>query len=103
MTDTILWDKCLSAFNSLLSEKQMRTWFHPLEVIRKDKTLNVIAPNKFVMDVIENDFLVLIKDTVMNVSLNQVSEILLSLPVHEKTQPNEPALTETNKKNTQRV
>ena len=48
MTDTILWDKCLNAFNSVLSEKQMRTWFHPLEVIRKDKTLNVVAPNKFV-------------------------------------------------------
>ena len=27
-----------------------------LEVIRKDKTLNVVAPNKFVKDVIENDF-----------------------------------------------
>ena len=98
MTDTILWDKCLSAFNSLLSEKQMRTWFHPLEVTRKDKTLNVIAPNKFVMDVIKNDFLLLIKDTVINQSSNQVSEILLSLPAHEKTQPKEPALMETNKK-----
>ena len=89
MTDTILWDKCLNAFNSVLSEKQMRTWFHPLEVIRKDKTLNVVAPNEFVKDVIENDFLLLIKDTVLSESSNQVSEILLSLPTPQKTQRSE--------------
>ncbi len=98
MTDTILWDKCLNAFNSVLSEKQMRTWFHPLEVIRKDKTLNVVAPNKFVKDVIENDFLLLIKDTVLSESSNQVSEILLSLPVPQKTEQNQPNSTTTNKR-----
>ena len=97
MTDTILWDKCLNAFNSVLSEKQMRTWFHPLEVIRKDKTLNVVAPNKFVKDVIENDFLLLIKDTVLNESSNQVSEILLSLPTPKKTQRSESGSATTNK------
>lgn len=98
MTDTILWDKCLNAFNSVLSEKQMRTWFHPLEVIRKDKTLNVVAPNKFVKDVIENDFLLLIKDTVISESSNQVSEILLSLPTPKKIQPNESGSAAANKK-----
>ena len=97
MTDTILWDKCLNAFNSVLSEKQMRTWFHPLEVIRKDKTLNVVAPNKFVKDVIENDFLLLIKDTVLSESSNQVSEILLSLPTPQKTQRSESGSATTNK------
>lgn len=98
MTDTILWDKCLDAFNSVLSEKQMRTWFHPLEVIRKDKTLNVVAPNKFVKDVIENDFLLLIKDTVLSKSSNQVSEILLSLPTPQNTQQNKFGSAATNKK-----
>ena len=98
MTDTILWDKCLNAFNSVLSEKQMRTWFHPLEVIRKDKTLNVVAPNKFVKDVIENDYLLLIKDTVISESSNQVSEILLSLPTPQKIQRNESGSAAANKK-----
>ena len=98
MTDTILWDKCLNAFNSVLSEKQMRTWFHPLEAIRKDKTLNVVAPNKFVKDVIENEFLLLIKDTVISESSNQVSEILLSLPTPQKIQRNESGSAAANKK-----
>ena len=98
MTDTILWDKCLDAFNSVLSEKQMRTWFHPLEVIIKDKTLNVVAPNKFVKDVIENDFLLLIKDTVLRKSSNQVSEILLSLPTPQNTERNKFDSAATNKK-----
>jgi chromosomal replication initiator protein len=76
----------------------MRTWFHPLEAIRKDKTLNVVAPNKFVKGVIENEFLLLIKNTVINESSNQVSEILVSLPVPEKIQPKDPALFGVKKK-----
>ena len=80
MNESALWDKCLEAFNDVLSDKQMKTWFHPLEVQRDSNTLKVVAPNKFVKDEIENEYFLLIKETVINKSLNQVSEILLSLP-----------------------
>ena len=80
MNESALWDKCLEAFNDVLSDKQMKTWFHPLEVRRDSNTLKVVAPNKFVKDEIENEYFLLIKETVINKSLNQVSEILLSLP-----------------------
>ena len=80
MNESALWDKCLEAFNDVLSDKQMKTWFHPLEVQRDSNTLKVVAPNKFIKDEIENQYLLLIKETVLNKSLNEVSEILLSLP-----------------------
>ena len=80
MNESALWDKCLEAFNDVLSDKQMKTWFHPLEVQRDSNTLKVVAPNKFIKDEIENEYFLLIKETVINKSLNQVSEILLSLP-----------------------
>jgi len=80
MNESTLWDKCLEAFNDVLSDKQMKTWFHPLEVQRKSNTLNVVAPNKFIKDEIETEYLLLIKETVLNKSLNEVSEIRLSLP-----------------------
>tara|TARA_B100000953_G_scaffold234327_2_gene195726 strand:- start:965 stop:2269 length:1305 start_codon:yes stop_codon:yes gene_type:complete len=80
MNESVLWDKCLEAFNDVLSDKQMKTWFHPLEVQRDSNTLKVVAPNKFIKDEIENEYFLLIKETVINKSLNQVSEILLSLP-----------------------
>ena len=80
MNESTLWDKCLEAFNDVLSDKQMKTWFHPLEVQRESNPLNVVAPNKFIKDEIETEYLLLIKETVLNKSLNEVSEIRLSLP-----------------------
>ena len=47
-----------------LTDKQMRTYFHPLEVTREDNQLKVVAPNKFIMDMIEKDYMEMIKNTV---------------------------------------
>ena len=80
MTETTLWTQCLAAFNDVLSEKQMKTWFHPLEVEQISNTLKVVAPNKYVRDEIEGHYMVLIKETVIHKSENKVSEVLLSLP-----------------------
>ena len=44
MNESALWDKCLEAFNDVLSDKQMKTWFHPLEVQRDSNTLKVVDP-----------------------------------------------------------
>ena len=55
MNEMTLWTQCLAAFNDVLSEKQMKTWFHPLEVKQVSNTLRVVAPNKFVKDEIQNE------------------------------------------------
>ena len=80
MNEMTLWTQCLAAFNDVLSEKQMKTWFHPLEVKQISNTLKVVAPNKFIKDEIQNEYMLLIKETVINKSENQISEVLLSLP-----------------------
>ena len=80
MNNTGLWDKCLQAFCDNLSEKQMKTWIHPLEVSFNNDTLSVVAPNKFIKDTIESDFIELIKKIVLTKSNNEVSVVKLSLP-----------------------
>ena len=80
MNNTNLWDKCLEAFCDNLSEKQMKTWIHPLEGSCNSDTLSVIAPNKFIKDTVENDFIELIRETVLVTSNNEVSVVKLSLP-----------------------
>jgi len=80
MNNTGLWDKCLEAFCDSLSEKQMKTWIHPLEVSFNNDTLSVVAPNKFIKDTIESDFIELIKKIVLTKSNNEVSVVKLSLP-----------------------
>ena len=80
MNNTGLWDKCLKAFCDNLSEKQMKTWIHPLEVSCDSDTLRVIAPNKYIKDIVESDFIELIKEIVLAKSNNEVSVVKLSLP-----------------------
>ena len=80
MNENTLWSECLEAFNNLLSEKQMKTWFHPLEVEQISNTLRVVAPNKFILDEIESQYISMIKEIVLDRSSNEVNEVLLSLP-----------------------
>ena len=80
MNNTGLWDKCLEAFCDNLSEKQMKMWIHPLEVSCDSDTLRVIAPNKYIKDTVESDFIELIKEIVLAKSNNEVSVVKLSLP-----------------------
>ena len=80
MNEITLWTQCLAAFNDVLSEKQMKTWLLPLEVEQVSNTLKVVAPNKFIKDQVQNEYLRLIKETVFDKSKNEISEVLLSLP-----------------------
>ena len=85
MKELVIWDKCLESLRENLTEKQMRTCFHPLEVSTKDDHLRVIAPNKFIMDMIEKDYIDMIRQTVYEASNNQISKVTLALPAIEKS------------------
>ncbi|MBS82674.1 MAG: chromosomal replication initiator protein DnaA [Gammaproteobacteria bacterium] len=74
-----LWDKCVVSMTNVLSEKQMKTWILPLKATIQDRVLNVIAPNKFIKESVETNFMSLIKKTVDSESSSQVSSVLLSL------------------------
>ena len=85
MNITTLWDRCLKDIADRLSDKQMKTWLHPLEVSLDDSTLSIVAPNKFIRDMVETDYLQIIRETVINQSNEKVSEINLRLPDVKKT------------------
>ena len=83
MNITTLWDKCLKDIGDRLSEKQMKTWLHPLEVKLEQNILSIVAPNKFIKDAVETDYLKIIKETVYNQSEETVNIINLSLQESE--------------------
>ena len=80
MNITALWDKCLKDIGDRLSDKQMKTWLHPLEVKLNEKTLSIVAPNKFIKEAIETDYLQIIEETVLSQGEEMISEIDLKLP-----------------------
>ena len=85
MNEITIWDECLRVFDDVLTEKQMKTWFLPLEVKLNSSTLKVVAPNRFIKDQIESEFLSLIQETVAQKSSNEITNVLLVLPEVPKT------------------
>jgi len=45
-----VWNRCISQLRSDLSEQQFNTWIRPLQAIEDDVTLRLLAPNRFVVD-----------------------------------------------------
>lgn len=70
-----MWDHCLNRLESELPEQQFNTWIRPLHAIEDSQSLRLLAPNRFVQDWVEENFLsrireiVLLQNTDLSVSL----------------------------------
>ena len=53
-----LWSLCLRRLENDLPARQFNTWIRPLQATAKDGELTLLAPNRFVRDRIEKDYLV---------------------------------------------
>ena len=57
ITDNKIWPKCLDKLSESISEKEMRMWIKPLKVERVGENLKLYAPNKFMKEEVEKNFL----------------------------------------------
>ena len=51
-----LWDRCLSQLEAELSEQQLNTWIRPLQAQLDNEQLRILAPNRFVLDMVRSSF-----------------------------------------------
>ncbi len=51
-----LWDRCLSRLETELSEQQLNTWIRPLQAYEINSSLKIMAPNRFVLDMVKSNF-----------------------------------------------
>ena len=45
-----VWTRCVQQLRSDLSEEQFNTWIRPLQAIENNRSLRLLAPNRFVVD-----------------------------------------------------
>lgn len=77
-----LWDQCLDRLESELSAQQFNTWIRPLHPVQKSNNLCLLAPNQFVLDWINENYLSRIQELITQ--LNGV-EIPVRLEVGSQT------------------
>src|SRR5690242_9145317 len=64
-----LWEKCLNCLQDEFPSQQFNTWIRPLQVKKQDADeLVLFAPNRFVLDWINERFLTRIKELVLQFS-----------------------------------
>ena len=55
MQNTLLWEKCLRKLEDDIEERDFHTWVRPLTASDDDSSLVLYAPNRFVVDWVEDN------------------------------------------------
>ncbi len=93
------WQKCLDRLENELSIQQFNTWIRPLQVIQEDHSLRLLAPNRFVLDWVNQKFFTRIQQIVAD-STDEQSMLKVSLEIGGHCKP--PNMAHTSATNTPR-
>ncbi|MCP5089629.1 MAG: chromosomal replication initiator protein DnaA [Gammaproteobacteria bacterium] len=55
--ESTLWNQCLRVLQVELPEQQFNTWIRPLQAVDDDASLRLLAPNRFVVDWLQQHYL----------------------------------------------
>ena len=86
--DTNLWNRCVRDLQADLPEQEFNTWIRPLQAIDEGAVLKLLAPNRFVVDWLNQHYLARIMDIVSRSgSPSQVIVEVGSRPSGDKDRP----------------
>lgn len=74
-----LWDRCLDRLEGELSPQQFNTWIRPLQSVQNDEALQLLAPNQFVLDWVNERFLGRINEIVTQVGSSATPPVTLGI------------------------
>ncbi len=52
----LIWNKCLTKLESEITSSDFSTWIRPLQAIESDDKIKLLAPNKFVLDWVKQNY-----------------------------------------------
>tara|TARA_B100001059_G_scaffold194370_1_gene198489 strand:+ start:5453 stop:6751 length:1299 start_codon:yes stop_codon:yes gene_type:complete len=79
-----IWLKCLEELSDTLSEKEMRMWIKPLSVKQDDNEIKLFAPNKFMKEEVEKNFLDKILSTLTKLNTNMMVSLNIASSVQHR-------------------
>ncbi|MEX0707110.1 MAG: chromosomal replication initiator protein DnaA [Woeseia sp.] len=64
--NSTLWNRCVRELQVELPEQQFNTWIRPLQAVESAESLKLLAPNRFVVDWLQEHYLARINELVKN-------------------------------------
>lgn len=77
--NTLLWQKCVAHLETELTPQQFNTWIRPLHAVEEGETLRLLAPNRFVLDWVNDRFLDQISVIVSSLNPGQPTQVTLEV------------------------
>ncbi len=74
-----LWRRCLAQLEAELPEQQFNTWIRPLQAVEDGRTLRLLAPNRFVVDWVNQNIAGRIGELVDAVGMEPTPEVVLEV------------------------
>ncbi len=78
-----IWLKCLNSLKGEVPEKLFNTWIRPIQSIEDEGSLQLLAPNNFVLKKVNEDYIERIKEIVL--SQNSAVDVSISIGSRDKT------------------
>lgn len=86
MTERV-WKRCVEALGTELSEQDLNTWIRPLQAEESSDQLRLLAPNRFVMEWVQERFLEAIRGVLERVSAGDPPVVVLDIGSAEIVRP----------------
>lgn len=94
-----IWEKCLDYLKDEIPAQQFNTWIRPLQVMENSNELLILAPNRFVLDWINEKFIARIRELLLTLSDEPTSvRVEIGSKAVEKTQITAAPAVQTTKK-----
>jgi chromosomal replication initiator protein len=85
---TPVWQACLDRLETELSAEHFNTWIRPLHVVEQDNEIRLLAPNRFVKDWVDEQFLDRISEIIHGFNGHAGSRVRLEIGSHDQDQDN---------------
>ena len=82
-SDKKIWPKCLNSLKGEVPEKLFNTWIRPIQSIEEEDSLQLLAPNNFVLKKVNEDYIERIKEIVL--SQNSAVDVSITVGSRDNT------------------
>jgi len=80
-----MWSNCLQRLEQELSDQQLNTWIRPLQIVEDNSQIKLLAPNRFVLDWVKQNFQDKIQSILSDIDPKQAIQLLIEVGSQNKS------------------
>jgi chromosomal replication initiator protein len=80
-----IWQKCVARLENELTSQDFNAWVMPLQAVEEDSTIQLLAPNQFVLDWVQDKLIIRINELADTVSDGAIPNVSIKIGSTHKT------------------